>query len=133
MAKLIDDIDRAANWLVKAFASVKIDLDFSVESMQHIERLIDEQFHEGRAVPDGFFADQLGAKVFAIGSYLGEVIVQSVTGAEWKTDDSDPRGEINIQVVANGTEIYPVHRIIKRMKEGKSANVHDYAASLVAG
>ena len=103
-----------------------------MDSLEHIERLFSEQFKDGAPVPNGFFSDQLGAKVFAIGSYLGEVIVQSSPEAKWQTDDSDPRGEINVKVIApNGAEVLPVHRVIKRMKEGGSASVKEFAASVV--
>lgn len=50
---------------------------------------------EGQAVPDGLLSEKLGSRIFALGSYVGEVIIRAYDGT-WRVDDNDPEGELNI-------------------------------------
>ena len=114
MGTLKQDIKKSANWLVTAFEALEKELDYSVESVEHIENLLTEQFISGEPKSDGLFADGLGGKLFAISSYIGEVVIRNTKATKWETDDKDPQGEINIQLVsAHGTKMYPAHRVMK--------------------
>ncbi|MEL6988052.1 MAG: hypothetical protein AAGK97_09485 [Bacteroidota bacterium] len=132
MASLKKDIQRSSKWLVKAFSALDKDLDFSVKSVEHIEDLPKEQFVDGQAKADGLFAKGLGEKLFAISSYIGEVVIRNTSATKWITDDKDPQGEINIKLVsANGTEMYPAHRVLKRIQNGEEDNLYHYTAIAV--
>lgn len=132
MASLEKDIKKSANWLVKAFAALEKELDFSVKSVEHIETVLAEQFEDGQAKSDGLFASGLGGKLFAISAYIGEVVIRNTKATKWVTDDNDPQGEINIKLVsANGTEMFPAHRVMKRIKNGAEDNVYHYTAVAV--
>jgi hypothetical protein len=75
-------------------------------------------------------AESTGARLFAIGSYAGEVI-RRVHGGEWQTDDSDPKGEINISVkLLNGTVLWPVQRVMKRLQNGSEDGIYVYGYSI---
>jgi len=129
MASLKKDIKKSANWLVKAFGALDKELDFSVKSVEHIETVLTEQFEDGQPKPDGLFADGLGGKLFAISSYIGEVVIRNTKATKWVTDDNDPQGEVNIKLVsANGTEMFPAHRVMKRLQNGEEDNVYHYTA-----
>ncbi|MBK8556826.1 MAG: hypothetical protein IPL65_14100 [Lewinellaceae bacterium] len=126
------DIKKSANWLVKAFGDLDKELDFSVKSVEHIETVLTEQFEDGQPKPDGLFASGLGGKLFAISSYIGEVVIRNTKATKWVTDDKDPQGEINIKLVsANGTEMFPAHRVMKRLQNGEEDNVYHYTAIAV--
>ncbi|MTB53409.1 hypothetical protein [Lewinella sp. W8] len=132
MASLKKDIKKSANWLVQAFRALDKELDFSVKSVEHIETVLTEQFENGQPRPDGLFASGLGGKLFAISSYIGEVIIRNTKATKWVTDDNDPQGEINIKLVsANGTEMFPAHRVMKRLQNGEEDNVYHYTAIAV--
>lgn len=132
MASLKKDIKRSANWLVKAFGTLDKELDFSVKSVEHIETVLTEQFENGQPKPDGLFANGLGGKLFAISSYIGEVVIRNTKATKWVTDDKDPQGEINIKLVsANGTEMFPAHRVINRVQNGEEDNIYHYTAIAV--
>lgn len=132
MASLKKDIKKSANWLVKAFGDLDKELDFSVKSVEHIETVLTEQFEDGQPKTDGLFANGLGGKLFAISSYIGEVVIRNTKATKWVTDDKDPQGEINIKLVsANGTEMFPAHRVISRLQNGDEDNIYHYTAIAV--
>ncbi len=60
MTTLEKDIKTYSSWLVNAFAALDKKLDYSVESVKHIEELISNQFKDGKPHPDGLFAAILG-------------------------------------------------------------------------
>jgi len=60
----------------------------------------------------------LGSRLFAVGSYIGEVVRRKV-GGYWVGDDTDPEAEINVQLrLADGAVCSPVQRAMKRFKNG---------------
>ena len=95
--------------------------DFSINSLKEIDRFFDEQ-----NTPDGIINRNRGQILFALGAYIGEVII-SAYGGEWLTDDNDPQGEVNIAVkLKNGSIIFPVQRAMKRYQNGKEDSIYDY-------
>ena len=132
MATLKQDIEKSANWLVKAFQSLDQNLDYSLKSVELIEDLLTEQFPDGVPKTGGLFEEGTGGKLFAISSYIGEVIIRNTVATKWVTDDDDPRGELNIKLVsANSTAMYPAHRVMKRIQNGEEDNVYHYTALAV--
>jgi hypothetical protein len=126
MATLIVDARKAAAWIGQALTSSGYKADFSLESLREIDRFFDEHSQEGEAVPGGLLSEQLGSRVFALGSYVGEVIVRAYDG-QWRADDKDPEGELNIEVVLpSGAIIWPVQRVMKRFKNGPHDGIYAY-------
>jgi len=74
----------------------------------------------------GLLAENMGQRLFAIGSFIGEVIIKEC-GGEWITDDNDKMGEINVAIkLPNGSMLFPVQRVMKRVREGVENNICDY-------
>ena len=70
--------------------------------------------------------EQLGSRVFALGSYVGEVIIRTY-GGQWRADDDDPEGELNVEVVLpSGTVVWPVQRVMKRFKNDPEDGIYVY-------
>ena len=127
MATLKEDIKKASAWTVTAFKALGKNLDYSIESLKLIDDVIDEQTQGGKPKSDGLLADGLGGKLFSFGSYIGETIIKNVKGSEWITNDKDPQGEITIQVkFSNGWAIWPVQRVMKRLKNGSEDGIYVY-------
>jgi hypothetical protein len=83
-----------------------------------LERFFDDQAPNGVAKEGGLLSENLGQRLFAVGSYLGEVVRCSV-GGEWEGDDTDPRAEINLALVGpDGGRSWPIQRVMKRFKNG---------------
>jgi len=122
---LLDDIKKYAEWISTALSSSGYNADFSVESTKEIDRFISEQSGEG-----GLLAEDTGSRLFALGSYVGEVVIRNY-GGEWIADDNDPEGEMNISVmVAGHIQMWPVVRVMKVFKEGPENAVYPYVVAL---
>ncbi len=104
--------------------------DFSAASLWEVERFFDEQASDGQASPGGLLSEDLGARLFALGSYVGEVLRRQL-GGDWRGNDTDPEAEINVALdLADGTTVWPVQRAMKRYANGNEENIAVYAAAL---
>ncbi len=123
MADILQDIFSSASWISTALKSSGYRADFTPASLWEIDRFFDEQSRAGTAKPDGFLAQDLGRRLFAIGSYIGEVVRRSL-GGEWIGDETDPQAEIDIELQCpDGTRCWPVQRAIKRFKNGPEDSI----------
>jgi hypothetical protein len=130
MASLAEDLDGAADWISKALSSSGYLADFSPASLWEVDRFLDDHSVAGRPRPGGLLDKDLGSRLFALGAYTGEVI-RRASGAEWHTDDQDPQGEINVELVLpDGAIIWPVQRVMKRYQNGAEDGLAAYAAAL---
>jgi hypothetical protein len=128
MASILEDVQVSADWISKALASSGYNADFSPDSLIEIDRFFAENVHDGKAVASGLLSESLGSRLFAIGSYVGEVIRRNI-GGEWRGDDSDPQAEINVAFhLANGTVCWPVQRAMKRFRLGAEESIAAYGA-----
>ena len=126
MGILREDITDASKWVAEALASSGYKADFTPQRLWEIDRFFNEQSQNGEPVPKGLLSENLGSKIFAIGSYIGEVI-RLAKGAEWRTDDSDSKGEINIELeLPDSTKCWPVQRVMKRFKNGFEDSIGAY-------
>ena len=76
---LLQDIMTSKDWVAKALNSSNYKADFSINSLKEIDRFFDEQ-----NTPDGIINRNRGQILFALGAYIGEVII-SAYGGEWLT------------------------------------------------
>lgn len=127
---LKEDIRISAEWISAALISSGYAADFSPKSIGEIERFFIENMQEVKAIPGGLLSKDLGKRLFALGSYVGEVLQRSL-GGEWITNDSDPQGEINISLKFSDDSVcWPVQRILKRFKNGEEDSLVAYVNSL---
>lgn len=121
VATLAGDIPKAADWLVEAMAFSGYTLDGTLESFRELDRFYDEQMCSG-----GLLDGKVGSKLFAIGSYVGQVFCRLLNG-HWVTDDADPQGELNVAVhFPDGSVVWPVQRALKRYQNGKEDSLYAY-------
>jgi len=132
-ANVVKDAKTSADWISGALKGSGYRADFSIESLKEIDRLFDEQTSKGAAKPGGLLSKDLGARLFALGAYVGEVIVRN-GGGTWQGDDKDPQAEINIAVrLGTGALIWPVQRVMKRYKNGAEDSISDYGMIVLTG
>jgi hypothetical protein len=130
MPSLVEDAASMAERIATALTSSGYRADFSPASLWDIDRFFDEQSDKGRPRRGGLLADETGARLFALGAYTGEVIRRAV-GGTWSADDADPEGEINIELqLADGSIVWPVQRVMKRLANGAEDALAPYAAAL---
>jgi hypothetical protein len=130
MGTLADDAKVAADWIAGALKSSNYEADYSINSLKEIDRFFDEHSRDGKPTPGGLLSKSLGSRLFALGAYVGECIRRAY-GGEWKGDDNDPKGEINISVCwPDGGIVWPVQRVMKRLKNGREDSIHVYGVAL---
>ena len=132
MGSLKRDIKKSSELLIKMFKLMNKELDYSIKSVEQIETVLSEEFENGEPKPKGLFSSDLGFKLFSISSYIGEVVIRNTKASKWVTDDKDPAGELNMKIIsANGTEMYPAHRVLNRIQNGEEDNLYHYTAIAV--
>lgn len=130
MGTIIEDIDEASKWIATALSKSGYKADFTPASLWDIDRFFDEHSKNGKVTPGGLLSEQLGSRLFAIGSYIGEVIRKKKSG-RWVGNDSDPQGEINVELqLPDGTTCWPVQRVMKRLKNGSEDGIAVYGHGL---
>jgi hypothetical protein len=130
VTKIEEDAKRAAAWIATALSSSGYRADFSPGSLWEVDRFFDEHTKNGRARPRGLLAEDLGQRIFALGAYVGEVLIRHA-GATWEGDDNDPDGEVNLALrLRDGSQIWPVQRAMKRFQLGSEESIAPYASVL---
>lgn len=124
--KARDEAERVA----KALTRSRYDADFSSASLWEIDRFFDTEAPGGQPRAGGPLAEHLGARIFALGAYVGEV-VRRHAGGDWIGADNDPEAEINVMVrISNGTIIWPIQRVMKRYRNGPEDSLVAYGLGL---
>jgi hypothetical protein len=130
MATIKEDIAAASDWISKALQSSGYRADFTPQSLWEIDRFFDEHTVNGSPKPGGLLAESLGSRLFAIGSYIGEVIRRH-RGGDWHGDDTDPKVEINVELrLADDSVCWPIQRAMKRFKNGPEDGIVAYGLGL---
>lgn len=130
MTPIKEDIAESADWISRALNSSGYRADFTPQSLWEIDRFFDEHSDNGAAIPGGLLSSGLGQRIFAVGSYMGEVVRRKL-GGEWNGNDNDPRSEINVELqITSGTRCWPVQRAMKRFKNGKEDGVAAWGAGI---
>jgi hypothetical protein len=131
-SKIVSDALASAEQISRALSQSGYKADFSLESLKQVDRFFEEQVVNGQPKPGGLLSQELGARLFAIGAYVGEVIRRQ-NGGEWQSDDNDPRAEINIAVrLKTGVILWPVQRVMKRFRNGAEDGIWIYGAAAPA-
>jgi hypothetical protein len=80
--KIVRDAVDSADQISRALSQSGYNADFSLESLKEIDRFFDEHVTSGKAKPGGLLSQELGSRLFALGSYVGEVIRRRNNGRE---------------------------------------------------
>jgi hypothetical protein len=127
---IIEDVRASAERIAVALTSSGYRADFSPASLWQVDRFFDEQAPGGQPRARGLLAAQLGARLFGMGSYVGEVIRRDI-GGDWHGDDTDPAAEVNVALrLPDGSVIWPVQRVMKRFRDGAGESVAAYGSVL---
>lgn len=96
-----------------------ISLDFSVESVELLEEVLDSFPHGDEPA----MLERLNEPLVAIGCYIGEVICRNL-GGTWQ-DTSHVNG-FPVGIKLGNTYLNPIDKVIRRYKEGREHNLRDY-------
>ncbi|WP_298887638.1 hypothetical protein [uncultured Bradyrhizobium sp.] len=129
-SKIVNDALASAEQISRALSQSGYTADFSLESLKQVDRFFEEQAVNGQPRPRGLLSQQLGARLFAVGAYVGEVI-RRLNDGQWQGDDNDPQAEINIAVrLKDGALLWPVQRVMRRFKNGADDSVWVYGVTV---
>ena len=81
MPSILEDVDSAAAWIASALNASGYAADFSAQSLWEIDRFLDDHTAAGKARRGSLLATDTGSRLFALGSYVGEVVRRSVGGS----------------------------------------------------
>jgi hypothetical protein len=127
---IVKDVTEAADWMAEALSSSGYRADFSPSSIRRVDKFFDHHAPDGVIRPDGLLGTEVGARLFGLGSYVGEVIRREL-GGQWRGDDADPEAELNVALIlSSGAAILPVQRIIKRAQNGPEDSIVTYCTVL---
>ncbi len=128
MPQLTKDLTASSEWIIQCFGSIGLKLDHSLDSILHIDGFLQMNIANSQPIPGSILASNFGQILFGLGAYLGETIIRHAPGAEWITNDEDPHGEVNAMVqLANGGQLWPMMKVIKRAQNGFEDSVYPYA------
>jgi hypothetical protein len=126
---IVKDAMDAADWLATALSNWGYKTDFTLDSLKEVDRFFDEQAPGGNPKPGGLLSRDMGARVFALGAYVGEVIRRQGEG-HWHGNDGDVHPEISLAVQLKSGKIWPTQRVMKRFKNGPEDGVYIYGLAL---
>jgi hypothetical protein len=127
MASLVEDIKMQSDWIIKAFSSDGIKLDYSIRSFKEIDRFFLIHSKNGKAVKRGRLSKNTGPILFSIGAYVGETLINTVPGTVWQADDNDPQGELNVSIkFPDASTVWPIQKVIKRFQNGSEDSIYVY-------
>jgi tetratricopeptide (TPR) repeat protein len=109
----------AEKFVAKA-ADVGSELDYSIESLAEVDRLLEEHTEGGDVKQGGFFGEDGALWLFACGCYVGEVLRRAY-GGFWRGEASKC-AEASLRWVGGGI-IRPIGKVFKRMANGPADNV----------
>ena len=116
-----DDATALAEEIVAVVADLEnVTLDYSVDSLNHVDRVIGG-FHE-----EGVPIDEVEATIFRFGCYVGEVFVRNA-GAAWRVATQDELENIfGVPLVIDlpdGSTANPIGKALKRLQNGEEDNL----------
>lgn len=104
--------------------SIVADFDYSDESLESLEGIIDDAFKYEENIDFNLVEDM----IIDLGSYLGLTIINNL-GGEWRFRSELLHSSIYFRSIE--AECFPYHRVARRLLQGKSESLTDFYVSLI--
>ena len=127
------DLYDASKFVRQAMAAAKLPLDYSIDSVKHLDYVLGDAFVNGKLKhPESTFAQQRGEIMTGMAAYIAELVISQTKNSVLEIDPSDESWYINFTVVAaNGWRICPGQRVMKRASLGAEAALHPYVLEAI--
>jgi hypothetical protein len=134
MGTIYEDIATAADQIATELSGHGYRLDFTLASLAEVDRFLDENANPDVPVTDTLLSDRLGPWMFALGSYSGEVLRRAAGGEwHWAGLDEDKAASTDTELVlVDGSLVFPLQRIWKRLMNGEEESMTRWGAEMVA-
>jgi hypothetical protein len=128
---VVADAGASAQSIAEALSAAGYKADFSLDSLKEIDRFLDDHAPDGLSDDGGLLSQNRGPRIFALGSYVGEVI-RRAGGGQWRGNDSDPQGEIDVELqLKNGEILHPVQRVMEILDGASMDGMYAYGQAAV--
>jgi hypothetical protein len=97
-----------------------VELDFSLASLDTLDSVLQQMHEENLATP--ISAEGLGARCFALGAYIGEVLRREAGQGRWEKDSSFGSNTFPL-TFGNDQSVFPMSWAEKRIVNGPEDNV----------
>ena len=116
MEKLVTELQNATDFVRELFADRQIVLDYSTESVQHLDALFNNEFSNGEPINrTGILAQYQGLIMMGISGYLTQVILRNTTNVHISFEGNDGGSNINYTLEKDaGHQFKPGHEVLKR-------------------
>ncbi len=134
MGTIYEDIVTAADQIATELGEHGYRLDFTLASLAEVDRFLDENADPGSTATDTLLSGRLGPWMFGLGSYSGEVLRRAI-GGEWRwvgLDDDKAASTDTELVLVDGSLVFPLQRIWKRLMSGDEESMTRWGAEMVA-
>lgn len=133
MADVIEVLAEALTSLSGLAEDLGVDLDFSLDSVSDLDGFFDEFDPAGAPLPEGRGPGSLHHILFALGVYLGEVIIRESGAAEWapSADDVEDPWQAHLKGLTTDYSAYPISKVLRRYEEGAEHNLSDFATAAI--
>lgn len=129
-SKLIQDAREASQWAARRLWHLGYLTDFSLRSLREVDNFFDDNAPWGKLKPGSHLAESPGHYVFALGSYVGEVIRRHGDGA-WVGEGPDHWGERLEVRLPGGNRIWPIQRVVARYRNGPEDGIYLYGMAVL--
>jgi hypothetical protein len=128
-----EELQKAIEFLRQTLNESKMNLDYSVDSVKHLDWLLSDAFKNGKVKnPNGTFAKYQGIIMFGITGYLSEVILKNTNNSKLEIDPNDENWYLNLKVTAeNSWTVQPGQRVMKRAYQGSEAELYAYVLATI--
>ena len=133
MSSRVNDLQKAVDYIRNTFAERRILLDYSIDSVSHLDKLFDQEFKNGKLKnPEGGFAKFQGVILIGVTGYLAEVIIKNTRQTQTEINEHDENWFISFKVTAGSNRfVQPGQQILKRIQFGSDAGLHAYVLSAI--
>ena len=122
---LKEDLEIASRSISEEMISAGYHADYTIESLKEVDRFMEEERKDG-----GLLTDHLGAKLFGLGAYVGDVFIKKY-GGQWITHDRAKDGEMTVTVqLDNEITFMPVISVMKSYQDEEAPKLYVLALAI---
>lgn len=111
--------------ILKIDEAIVSNFDFSEESVDYLEKIIDEGFKNNEEEVNKELLEELAIDM---GAYLGATIINNL-GGHWRFRNNIINSSVYFPSIDG--ECFPFHKLIKRLLHGKDENISSFYVSII--
>ena len=133
METFVHELQSATDFVRQLFADRQINLDYSLQSVGHLDELFEHEFKQGEPTnPDGTFAQYQGLIMTGVSGYIAQVILRNASNAQLSFEEGDENWHVNFSLDAGNKEKFiPGHQVLKKAYYGEQQELYSYVQEAI--